>query len=404
MSFEVRPSADLGEFDSAFMQIGQYFGADPDPDRAERFSRILPVDRMHAAFDGTQIVGGAGAFPFPMSVPGGFVDCAGTTVVGVAPTHRRRGVLRSMMRAHLDDAHERGEPIAALWASEETIYGRFGYGRAAFAGDVEIPRDRVTFAAPFERRGAVRFVDADEALELFPPLWEGLARERPGVFIRSRDWWELRTLRDTPDSRHGGGPKRLVALELDGRTAGYAIYRHHMSWEGGSSDGKIEVIDAIGDGARATAELWRFLLEIDWVARIEGHLLPPDHPLFFLLAESRRMRYRVWDSVWVRLLDVGAALSARTYVVEDELVFDVRDEFCPWNEGRWRLAGGTAERTDAEPDIRLDVRELGSAYLGGIGFVELAQAGQVEGVSPGALGRADALFRAPLHPWCPEIF
>src|SRR5258708_33399700 len=142
MSFDVRAPADLGEFDSAFMQIGQYFGIESDPDRAERFARVLPVDRMHAAFDGTQIVGGAGAFPFPLSVPGGFVDCAGTTVVGVAPTHRRRGVLRSMMRPHLHDAHERGEPIAALWASEETIYGRFCYGPAGFAGDVSIPRDR----------------------------------------------------------------------------------------------------------------------------------------------------------------------------------------------------------------------------------------------------------------------
>ncbi|MHB8641644.1 MAG: GNAT family N-acetyltransferase [Gaiellaceae bacterium] len=404
MGFVVRPSADLGEFDSAFMQIGQYFGSESDPDRAERFSRLLPVDRMHAAFEGERIVGGAGAFPFPMSVPGGLVDCAGTTVIGVAPTHRRRGVLRSMMREHLDDAHERGEPIAALWASEETIYGRYGYGRAGFAGEVTIPRDRVGFGVPFERRGTMRFVDADEALVLFPPLWESLGRERPGVFSRSRDWWELRTLRDPPDSRHGGGPKRLVALELDGRTAAYAVYRHHMSWDGGASDGKIAVVEAIGDGAQSTAELWRFLLDIDWVARIEAHLLPPDHPLFFLLAEPRRMRYRMGDSLWVRLLDVGAALSARAYAVEDELVFDVRDEFCPWNEGRWRLAGGSAGRTDGGPDIRLDIRELGSAYLGGIGFVELAQAGRVEAVTPGALARADSVFRAALHPWCPEIF
>jgi predicted acetyltransferase len=141
MSFEVRPCGDLAEFGNAFMAIAQYFGKEPDPVKAERFERLLPLDRMHAAWDGGEIVGGAGAFPFQLSVPGGSVRCGGTTVVGVAPTHRRRGVLRAMMRAHLDDIHERGEPIAALWASEETIYGRFGYGPAAFAGEVAIPKD-----------------------------------------------------------------------------------------------------------------------------------------------------------------------------------------------------------------------------------------------------------------------
>src|ERR1051325_338308 len=145
MSFEVRPCRDVGEFDSALMSIGQYFGMESDPEKSERFTRLLPLDRMHGAWDGDRIVGGAGAFPFSMSVPGGTVSCAGTTVVGVAPTHRRRGVLRTMMRAHLDDVHDRGEPIAALWASEETIYGRFGYGRAAFAGEVSVPNEDVPF-------------------------------------------------------------------------------------------------------------------------------------------------------------------------------------------------------------------------------------------------------------------
>jgi Acetyltransferase (GNAT) domain len=135
---------------------------------------------MHAAWEGDAVVGGAGSFPFPMSVPGGgTLRCAGTTVVGVAPTHRRRGMLKTMMRAHLDDAHARGEPLAALWASEETIYGRFGYGRAAFAGEVAIPKEYIDFAAPRERAGTLRIVEADEALETFPPLWEALARERP---------------------------------------------------------------------------------------------------------------------------------------------------------------------------------------------------------------------------------
>src|SRR3954453_1910297 len=150
---------------------------------------------MHAAFDDGQIVGGAGAYPFEMSVPGGELRCGGVTVVGVYPTHRRRGALRAMMDTQLRDIHEREEPIAALWASEETIYGRFGYGIAAWAGEIKLPRVWNAYAQPLERRGTTRFVDADEAAAAFPAVWEALMRERPGVFHRTEAWWKLRTLR-----------------------------------------------------------------------------------------------------------------------------------------------------------------------------------------------------------------
>lgn len=401
---DVRTVGDADEFRQAFLAIGQYFGMDPDAESIDVFSKVLPHERMHAAFDDGRIVGGAGAFPFELSVPGGRLRCAGTTVVGVAPTHRRRGVLRSMMRAQLDDVHERGEPIASLWAAEEPIYGRFGFGRAAFCGDATVRKERVAFARELERRGTVRLVDVEEARETFPPLWDALARERPGMFSRSPEWWETRTLRDPADRRNGAGPKRFALLELDGAPAGYAIYRHQMSFEAGVSSGKIVVVEAIATSPQATAELWRYLLDIDWVAAIDVHLIPPDHPLFFLLAEPRRMRYQSLDSIWMRLVDVGAALSGRTYGAGDALVFDVADAFCPWNEGTWRLADGVAERTDAAPDVRLDVRELGAAYLGAIGFAQLAQGGNVEELTAGAFEHADAVFRSGLAPWCPEIF
>jgi predicted acetyltransferase len=404
MSFEVRPCRDLTEYDGALMSIAQYFGNEPDPARAERFSRLLPVDRMHAAWEDGVVVGGAGAFPFKLSVPGGAVQCAGTTAVGVAPTHRRRGVLRSMMRAQLDDAHERGEPLAALWASEEPIYRRFGYGIAGFAGEVEIPKEYIDFVEPRERTGRLRIVERDEALEAFPPIWAALARDRPGVFTRTRDWWELRALGDPPERRDGAGPKRFVLLERDGVPAAYAIYRHKMDWEAGVSNGQVVVVEAIGAAPEAVAEIWRYLLDIDWVATINSWLLPLDHPLFFLLAHPRRMRYRSADGLWVRLLDVGAALSGRTYPGDGELVFDVRDAFCEWNEGRWRLVDGVAERTDADADLALDVSTLGAAYLGGIRFAQLAQGGRVKELKPGAIERADGIFRHGLHPWCPEIF
>jgi len=400
--FEVRPSRDLEEFGRAIFGIGQYFGAPPDEERLQRFSKVLELERMLAALEDGEVVGGAGAFTFDFSVPGGTLPCAGVTVVGVAPTHRRRGALRTLMDTQLRDVHERGEPIAALWASEETIYGRFGYGIASWAGDVKIAREWGAFAGPLERRGQMRFVAQEQALELFPPVWEALRRERPGVPSRTRDWWELRPLR-LPDEEKAN-PKRFVALDLDGETQAYAVFKRHPGWEDGVSNARVEVTEAVGATPPATAELWRFLLDIDWTATFEASLLPPDHPLFLLLANPRRARYRMGDALWVRLVDVGAALSGRAYSGDGSIVFDVRDAVCPWNEGRWKLEGGSAARTDDAADVALDVSALGSAYLGAISFVELRGAGRLEELVDGAVQRADALFGWRPLPWCPEIF
>jgi len=399
----VKPCADLDEFRDAVFAIGQYFALDPMEERMERFSRNLPIERVHAARESGKIVGGAGAFPFEMTVPGGVVPTAGVTVVGTYPTHRRRGVLRSMMRAQLDDVHERGEPMALLWASEETIYGRFGYGMASVAGEIELPREYSAFARPSEREGSLRLVEADEALELFPRVWNRVRRGIPGMLGRTRNWWEYRILLELPG---GGdeGPKRLVVLERDGRPEGYAIYRHRMKWEEGVSAGEVQVAEAVALDGLPSAELWRYLLDIDWAAKITASLLPADHPLWWLLATPRRMRLRIGDGLWVRLVEVGAALSGRNYAADAPLVFDVRDAFCPWNEGRWRLENGEASRTSDAADLALDVADLGSVYLGGFTFRGLQRAGRVEELTDGAVYGADATFRTEGLPWCPEIF
>jgi predicted acetyltransferase len=404
MTVDVRRCSDGGEYERAFMALGQYFGAADYGEWRDYFDELLPLERMYAARDGGEIVGGTGSFPFRLSVPGGDVACAGTTAVGVSPTHRRRGILRAMMRSHLDDVHERAEPLAALWATEEGIYGRFGYGRAAFTGELAVPKERSSYAAARELRGRVRLIEPDEAFTVFPPLWDSFGRVRPGVFSRSGQWWEKRVIADPREHRDGAGPKRFALLELDGAPAGYAVYRHRASYEAGSSTGSVDVVEAICGSSDAVAELWRFLLDIDWTASTTASLVPPDHPLFFLLAEPRRMRYRVGDGLWVRLVDAGAALAARTYAGDGDVVLDLRDEFCPWNEGRWRVGRGGVERTTAAADVSLDAPSLAAAYLGGIGMRQLAQGGRVEELTPEALARADAVFRHGLHPWCPEIF
>jgi predicted acetyltransferase len=400
--FEVRPSSSPEEYGLAVYGLSQYFGAPPTEEQIGRFSQLLPIERMHAAFEDGTIVGGAGAFPFELSVPGGALSCAGVSVVGVYPTHRRRGVLRSLMDAQLRDVHERGEPIAALWASEETIYGRFGYGLASWAGEVKLARVWNSYARPFERQGTTRFVTAEEAASLLPPVWDALMRKRSGVFQRSQKWWELRRLR-LPDEEKAN-PKRFVVLELDGSVQAYAIYRLLAAFEEGASTGRLEVVEAIGASPLATAELWRFLLDIDFYATLEASLLPVDHPLFVLLANPRRLRFRMGDGLWVRLVDVGAALSGRAYAGDGSVVFEVHDAVCPWNAGRWKLDGGTAARTDDSAELVVDVDALGSAYLGAVSFAQHRDALRVEERTAGAVERADAIFGWRPLPWCPEIF
>jgi predicted acetyltransferase len=400
--FDVRACNDQDEYGRAIGAIGQYFNPPPTEEFLERFARTLPHERMHAAFEDGAIVGGAGAFPFELSVPGGSLPCAGVTAVGVHPTHRRRGVLRTMMDAQLRDVHERGEPIAALWASEETIYGRFGYGIAAWAGELRVPHEWDAFAAPLEAAGTARFVTPEEAQKLFPPIYDAVRRDRPGMMSRSETWWEDRHLR-LPEEE-SSAPRRFVVLELDGEPQAYAVYRTHFGFDGGSASSRLAVREAFGATAQATAAIWRFVLDVDWMAAVEVSLVPPDHPLFLLLGAPRRMRYRMGDGLWVRLVDLPAALAGRTYGEGGPLVLEVRDAVCEWNDGRWRLEGGACERTDADPDLVLDVGALGAAYLGATSFAQLREALRVEELQEGAVERADALFAWRPLPWCPEIF
>jgi predicted acetyltransferase len=404
VAFDVRPVRNLEEFGAAFLAIGQYFGATLEEDRMQRWVDQLGLDRMHAALSNGEIVGGAAAFTFNMTVPGGDVPTAGISVVGVYPTHRRRGILRSLMRAQLEDVHERGEPMAALWASEEPIYGRFGYGVAGFCGEISLAHEYTDFAQSVEPEGTLRFLEQDEVLEALPPVFERIRSAWPGMFSRNRLWWEHREVEDPPDRRNGAGPKRWIAYEQEGSIEGFAVYRHKPEWEYGSTIAELRVLEALGSSPTALRDLWGYLLAIDWKATVKSWLLPPDHPLFLLLASPRRLRYRLGDSLWVRLVDVGAALSSRRYSSDDSIVFELMDDFCPWNEGRWKLEGGGATQTNEEPDLRLPVRSLGSAFLGGVQFGALARAGRVEELREGALARADGLFRWDRHPWCPQIF
>ena len=406
MDIEVRACRSTEELRDALNAISHYFGHENDLESAERFGRWIEVGRVHAAYEGDRLVGGAGAFTYRMSVPGGgAVPAAGVTVVGVLPSHRRRGVLTSMMREQLEDCRARGDAAAFLWASEGTIYGRFGYGLASRMGSISLAKERTRFAVPFEERGTVRLVDEQEAARTFPPLYEQMMAQRAGMFSRSRDWWETRRLHDDPARRQGNPPKNLALLELDGAPAGYAIYNVKQDWApGGYSKGVVTVVEAVAPTPEATRELWRWLLDFDWTSEFRADLLPLDHELFLLLAEPRRMNFQLNEGVWVRLLDLPGAFAARSFRSDGAVVLEVADAFLPDNAGRWRIGPDGAERTDARAEIELDVSCLGSVYLGGFSFRSLVRSSRARELVDGAVERADALFATDVAPWCAEIF
>lgn len=403
MNVEIR-AATAEEFPGVIEPIFHYFGRPPSADFTESVAQLVPADRIHAAFDDGVVVGSASVFPFETSVPGGFVRAAGVTLVGVLPTHRRRGILRSLMRAQLDDIQERGESMAYLWASEDALYGRYGYGVASFTGNIDLHRDRAAFYREFDPVGLIRIVDADDAVEPFSQVQRRAAAEHPGMFVRTPEWWRSRRLADPEWRREGGGEMVRILLELDGRPAGYALYRLHFSMDRGIPRGYTSVIEAVGDSPEATRELWRYLVSIDWMERVRAGLLPLDHELFLLLREPRRLTFNQRDGLWVRLVDVETALNARTYKPGGSVFFELTDELCPWNSGTWEVGPEGGSRSNRDAELRLDASALGSAYLGGFTLGQLARAGRVEELVDGALNRADALFRSDRYPWCPEIF
>lgn len=383
------------------------FGVVFSPERAERSRRLPEATTRIVAIDGSDVVGAAGAFAFDFSTPGGgTVPTSGLTMVAVMPTHRRQGILRRLIQRQLEDARDRGQPIAALWATEATIYRRFGYGLASFGGDVSIERDRSAFVGspvPF----TARFVSEAEALERMPPLYERARRAAPCMPSRSPGWWSLRKLPDLETARAGSGPLQRVIFQIDGRDEAYALYRVRMDLvEPQIPTTTVTVQEAIGATPAGTRAVWRYLCDVDLAGRINATCLPPDHPLFLLLAEPRRMHYRTYDAVFVRIVDVPSALAARRYGAEGSIVIEVDDAFCPWNTGRYRLDAGASSvtRTEEPCDLRVSAEALGSAYLGGFSFSRLAEVGGVEARTEGALERADWMFVAPRLPYCPEIF
>jgi predicted acetyltransferase len=394
---ELRPATreEFDEFSRAAMSAFHREYTDADRDRYER---IDEPKRSLAWFDDERIVGTTMAFTRRIAVPGGEVPCAGVTAVAVVPTHRRRGLLSAMMRRQLDDLRDRGEAVAALWSSEGQIYGRFGYGIGASYVRLVARRPAAVLAAAPVIADPLRVGAAAEHLDAMREVHDRVRLRRPGMLARPGPWWQDRLF--DPESLRGGAHP-LRAVTTDG---GYAIYAVRADFDEDGPAGEVKVRELVAATPEAHAVLWAFLLDQDLTRTIVWELAPVDEPLWLMVTNARAVRRTVGDGLWVRLVDVAAALSARTYGVDPDVVLEVSDAFCPWNEGRYRLSDGGCERTDGPADLSLDVAALGAAYLGGTTLLELAEAGRVRELRGGALARASAAFRGDVAPWCPEMF
>lgn len=385
------------------------FGSHLHDEDVEAERLVFEADRNLAAFDGEAMVATAGARTYRLTVPGAELPTAGVTSVGVHPTHRRRGLMTAMMRRQLDDVHERGELLAALWASESAIYGRFGYGLAAPTVRLTLDKRRSEFVVPVDRdAGRVRLLEKDAALEAFAPVYERVRPVQPGMHDRTGPSAWRNLFVDLERHRHGASALFFALFESAHGSEGYVAYRFKHDWAEGTPEGRVDVEELVAATPTAYAGLWRYCLDIDLAATVEAWNRPPDEPLLHMLADPRRARAQLRDGLWVRLVDVPAALAGRRYGRGDALTLEVHDQFCPWNEGRFWLNGGPGEAecrpTTDRPDLELSAADLGAAYLGGVRFSTLARAGRVREHADGALRRADAMFGWDPAPWCPDVF
>lgn len=417
-NYPIRPIGDCELTD--FILVGQqaFNGTWPTDKLVEHEGKIFDTERSYAAFDGDQIVGTAMSYAFGLTVPGGLVvDSAGISGVSVLPTYRRQGVLSALMRRQLADLSRGHEPVAALFASESAIYQRFGYGLACeqYSFALRASQRPLAPAAAGEAQLAgltIKLVDPQSAVKDLMTVYDTVRLGHPGMLTRTGQWWEV-LLADLEFMREGYTPLRCVVAADGAEIRGYALYTAKPDWGvDGLPEHNLVVRELFAVDPAANAALWTNLLTRDLVAEIHARMRPADDPLLHLLANRRDARPRVSDGLWIRLVDLPAALASRRYASAVDVVIEVTDDLLPANTGRWRLrAHGPADpappacqRADADPDIKLSVAQLGAAYLGGTRLGSLAAAGQVTELRPGALAALSTAMSWDPLPWSPMMF
>ena len=384
--------------------VTRAFGMTFDEEAAAHYAGLRRRETTLAARDHGRVVGTAEYYEFAMSVPHAApVSCAGVTGVAVLPTHRRRGVLASLMRRQLDDLHDRGMAWAALYSSEAAIYGRFGYGVASRSLNYAIERPWTAFERP-PGTATVEALDIAEALERLPAIYDAVRAGRPGMMSVSDPLWRHLVQWD-PETVRDGAEQRQVAVIGD---RAYALYRLRQHWTDTGPDYTLRIETCLAVDPEAHRQMWAFLFGIDLVRHITARQVPVDDALPWWLVDRGRLSISEGEPCYVRLVDVGTALSQRGTRAAGSVVLDVSDAFCPWNMRRWRLEGDRSTlhcaTTDAAADVTLDARTLASLSLGAVPASQLARAGLIDEHTPDAAACLDALLASPRPPWNPFTF
>jgi predicted acetyltransferase len=302
-----------------------------------------------------------------------------------------------------------GEPLAALWASEPGIYGRFGYGMASRSLQLHVPSRSDMTRAPEDPSVRVRFVTIGESRAALAAVYAAAATQRPGMPTRTDAWWD-RTLRDPADNRAGASERRVLLAQDGQGVRGYALFATKSDWgEDHLPTGRVQVREIVSVDVAAHAALWKTLLNHDLMRSVDWNNAPLDDPVLIWADNIRPAVGAVLDQLWVRILDVPGALTARAYGRAGTTVLEVHDRLLETNDGRWRLetseAGGARCGRTAEPaDIVLDVRDLGAVYLGSTELAELAAAGLVVANDAAVLDWLSSALRSRPAAWCPHVF
>ncbi|MDM4720378.1 GNAT family N-acetyltransferase [Micromonospora sp. WMMA1363] len=401
-------AARVEDFDELGVLLSGLFHDGFDADSWAVEKNLLEPERTLLVRAGTELVASATAYTRELTVPGARLPAAHVSMVGVAPTHRRRGLLTDMMRRQLREVRDAGrEPVAVLWASEARIYPRFGYGMAAQRLFAESETTELRLPPPTPAEGRLRLARPADCRTELAQVYEGVRQDRPGWSSRSEVWWGY-VLADPPAQRGGATERRVVLHEGPDGVDGYALFRTRSDWDAAGPKAVTTVDEVVTDNPAAYLAMWRMLLSLDLTRRLTFRTAAPDEPLLLLVNEPRRLGARLVDGLWLRVVDLPAALAARRYATPLDVVLEVTDDLLPENTGRWRLTGGpdgaTCVPSDEPAGLGCDVRCLGELYLGGVTVGALAAAGRVRELRPGVLASTGPAFGWHRAPTGMEVF
>ncbi|MEV6243310.1 GNAT family N-acetyltransferase [Lentzea sp. NPDC051838] len=399
LSIRTVDESDLPEFQRvmAWAFLDDYEGVD------SKWLKVLERDRTHVVVDGAEIVGTGGVLSREITVPGGLqVPAGAVTVITVKPGHRRRGVASLLMKTQLHGLHESGEPLAILWASEGSIYRRFGYGEMASSLNRMTMPTRMPFHPGVSVSDArIRQVTREEALPFMREMHDRVRRTRIGWLSRVDATWDVQ-LADREVDRDG-----LTSYRYCLHPEGYVVFRVKGSGSSRGPADELHVRELVCETEQAYVDLYRFLLDIDLAAEISFYTATDD-PIVHMVDNPRKVGRDFGDALWLRIVDVDRALPSRRYSSDVDSVIEVEDSFCPWNSGRWRFTVKDGEavvtRTEDAADVSLDAASLGSVFLGGVRLSVLKRAHRVVEHTPGHVDALSLAFIGEHEPHCPEVF